>query len=380
LASSTTDGSYDDVVVGAGIVGLAHAYHLGRRGRRVLVIERHSRPQGASVRNFGMLWPIGQPAGDLRLLALYSRTMWLDVLTEAGIWHDKSGSLHVAYADDEARVLAEFADEACRGGFPCKLLDPPAALKLCPRLKPDGLQLALWSPNETCVDPRATLAQLPRWLERNLNVSFTFDTLVTGCRPQRVAAGVRRWETEQVWVCSGDELQTLFGAELQRLGLIRCKLQMMRSEPVAWRLGPILAAALALPSHKSFANCAGLPALTSRLEAEFPNHMRSGIRVMVSQDGPGELVIGDSHEYGAAIEPFDKPSIEALTLEYLNRFLDVPELRLKYRWHGLYVKHPSDPYVILNPEDGVTVVTALGGHGLTMSFGVAERVVQQTLG
>jgi D-hydroxyproline dehydrogenase subunit beta len=123
-----------------------------------------------------------------------------------------------------------------------------------------------------------------------------------------------------------------------------------------------------------------LPALTSRLEAEFPNHVRSGIRVMVSQDGPGELVIGDSHEYGAAIEPFDKPSIEALMLEYLNRFLDVPELRLKCRWHGLYVKHPSDPYVILNPEDGVTVVTALGGHGMTMSFGVAERVVQQTLG
>ena len=121
-----TGGSYDDVVIGAGIVGLAHAYHLARRGRRVLVIERHPRAQGASVRNFGMLWPIGQPNGDLRLLALYSRTIWLDVLTEAGIWHDKSGSLHVAYADDEARVLTEFAQDACRGGFPCKLLDPPA--------------------------------------------------------------------------------------------------------------------------------------------------------------------------------------------------------------------------------------------------------------
>ena len=118
-----TGGSYDDVVIGAGIVGLAHAYHLARRGRRVLVIERHPRAQGASVRNFGMLWPIGQPNGDLRLLALYSRTIWLDVLTEAGIWHDKSGSLHVAYADDEARVLTEFAQDACRGGFPCKLLE-----------------------------------------------------------------------------------------------------------------------------------------------------------------------------------------------------------------------------------------------------------------
>ena len=113
--------------------------------------------KGASVRNFGMLWPIGQPNGDLRLLALYSRTIWLDVLTEAGIWHDKSGSLHVAYADDEARVLTGFAQDACRGGFPCKLLDPPAALKLCTRLKLEGLQAALWSPNETCIDPRATL-------------------------------------------------------------------------------------------------------------------------------------------------------------------------------------------------------------------------------
>ena len=71
---------------------------------------------------------------------------------------------------------------------------------------------------------------------------------------------------------------------------------------------------------------------------------------------------------------------ENLILDSVQRFLDLPELRLKSRWHGLYVKHPSEPYVVVNPEEGVAVVTALGGHGMTMSFGVAERVVQQTLG
>jgi glycine/D-amino acid oxidase-like deaminating enzyme len=32
--------NYDLIVVGAGIVGLAHAYAAARRGRSVLVIER----------------------------------------------------------------------------------------------------------------------------------------------------------------------------------------------------------------------------------------------------------------------------------------------------------------------------------------------------
>ncbi len=33
--------NYDDGVVGAGIIGLAHAYALARRGRKVAVFERN---------------------------------------------------------------------------------------------------------------------------------------------------------------------------------------------------------------------------------------------------------------------------------------------------------------------------------------------------
>src|SRR5215475_9957790 len=100
--------AYDIAVVGAGILGLAHAYHLARRGLRVIVFERHRRASGASVRNFGMIWPIGQPAGPMYQLARRSREIWLGVLTASRLWHRPCGSLHLAYHEDEAEVLREF--------------------------------------------------------------------------------------------------------------------------------------------------------------------------------------------------------------------------------------------------------------------------------
>src|SRR5262245_12594233 len=99
---------FDDAVVGAGIMGMAHAYALAKRGRRVIVFERNARAMGASARNFGMLWPIGQPAGLPRRVAMRSREIWLDVLSASGLWHDRSGSLHLAYHELETAVLREF--------------------------------------------------------------------------------------------------------------------------------------------------------------------------------------------------------------------------------------------------------------------------------
>ena len=44
------------VIVGGGVLGTWHALELGRAGFAVTHIEAEAAPQGASVRNFGLIW------------------------------------------------------------------------------------------------------------------------------------------------------------------------------------------------------------------------------------------------------------------------------------------------------------------------------------
>jgi len=373
---------YDAAVVGAGVIGLAHAYHLAMRGLRVLVLERHARAQGASVRNFGMLWPIGQPAGDLYRLARRSIDIWRDVLTASGIWHAAEGSLHVAYHDDEAQVLREFAEQAALEQRGCEMLSSTQVLARFPAVVAKGLRGGLFSPTEVTIDPRLTIAALPDWLARAHNVEFAFNTHVIGYEKPRITTLQGEFRADRLLVCTGADFREIAPDAFASCGFIACKLQMMRSQTFGndFRLGALLAAGLTLRHYKAFARCPSLPALEKRLFAEYPEHTRLGIHVMASQNGAGEIAIGDSHEYGDAIDPFDKPAIDALILDYLRSFVNIPDLRIASRWHGIYVKHPTEPFVVARPRAGLTAIAGVGGMGMTLSFGLAERVVTEELG
>ena len=304
----------DVAIVGGGIVGLrtpGPPLAAVCRWRCSSGIRRRAR---ASVRNFGMVWPIGQPPGLLHQRALRSRERWLELGAKAGLWVSPCGSLHLAYEADELAVLEEFAARAPGWGFDCRLLTLSQTRERSPAVEPKGLLGALYSPVECCVDPRQAIARLPGFLAETYGVQLNFGTTVRAVEPPRLhTSDGRMWLAGRILVCSGTDFETLFPEVFAAAGLRRCKLHMMRTvpQPGGWRLGPHIAGGLTLCHYAAFRDCPSLPRLQQRIAEQMPDFVRFGIHVMASQNHLGEVVIGDSHEYDADISLFDKTQIDA---------------------------------------------------------------------
>ncbi len=367
----------DVAIVGAGIVGLAHALAAAKRGLSVVVLERNPAAVGASIRNFGMVWPIGQPDGLLYERALKSREIWLEVAAKAGIAIDPCGSLHAAYRPDELAVLEEFVETSHHHQSEVQLLTPAQVAAKSPAVLQEGLLAGLWSTTEAIVDPREAICKLPEFLTQTYGVTFQFGRAVTEIAPPKLVAGGETWTAERIFVCSGAEFETLYPEIYSAIEITKVKLQMLRTvpQPNGYRIGATLCGGLTLTHYSSFAHCPSLSALKTRIEAETPQFPQWGIHVMMSQNASGELIIGDSHEYGLNPEPFDQSLINQYILDYLNQFVQVPDLTIAATWHGVYAKCPGQTELVTHPEPGVTIVNALSGAGMTLSFGLAEAVL-----
>lgn len=355
---------------------MAHALLAARRGHSVSLFERGPAATGASIRNFGMIWPIGQPAGEMRKMALRSRELWVDVLRSAQLGYLATGSLHVAYRDDEAEVLREFAEIGPAAGYDCQWLSPRQVLERSAAVRPDGLKGGLWSALELTVDPRSIVSRLPDTL-RSLGVTIHFETSVHAIDLPRVETSRGSYQADVALVCSGDDFEALYPEVLGASGLTRCKLQMMRTaaQPDGWQLGPALAAGLTLRFYKAFQICSTLTKLKERILDEKPEYERYLIHVLVSQTADGAITLGDSHEYGQSVNIFNKTAIDDLILGEARTFLVLPDFRIAERWHGVYSTHPERPYFEAEPAAGVRIITGLGGSGMTLSFGLADRTL-----
>ncbi|MEA5538056.1 MAG: TIGR03364 family FAD-dependent oxidoreductase [Limnoraphis robusta] len=364
--------STEVAIVGAGIVGLAHALAAAKRGLKVVVFERNQQAVGASIRNFGMIWPIGQPQGLLLNRALKSREIWLEIADKAGLKTDCCGSLHTAYRQDELAVLEEFI--ATTNLDTVALLTPEDTIQKSSAVQTEGLLGTLWSSTEVIVDPREAIGKIPAFLSAEYGVEFRWGTVVTEINYPQFIAGGKTWKADQIFVCSGRDFETLYPHIYAESGMTKVKLQMMRTapQPHQFKIGTSLCGGLTLTHYAAFSHCHSLTALKDRIQSETPYFPQWGIHVMVSQNSQGELTIGDSHEYGLNPDPFNKAEINQYILDYLKTFVQVPSFEIAETWNGVYAKIPGKTEFIAQAETGVTLVNALSGAGMTLSFGLAE--------
>jgi FAD dependent oxidoreductase TIGR03364 len=365
------------IVIGAGIVGLATARALAIRGYKVTVFERNERAVGASIRNFGMVWPIGQATGPLYERAMLSRSVWKQICTEARIWHDEVGSLHLAYQQDELQAVTEYVEANCQIRD-CTVLTAKQSLQKSPAVNPAGLKGALWSGEEMIIEPRVAVGQVALYLAEKYDIEFYWNTAINNVDHPKVMSGNRNWEADEIFVCSGADFETLYPELFAATDITKCKLQMMRlvSQPQEWRIGPALCGGLSLIHYPGFKAVASLPALRKRYEERYAPYLEWGIHVMVSQNGSGELTIGDSHEYGLVHDPFDKQFINNLITAYLQTFAKFKDWELLQSWHGIYPKMTNaETELIIEQAQGVTIINGLGGNGMTLSFGLCEEYI-----
>jgi FAD dependent oxidoreductase TIGR03364 len=357
-------------IIGAGIVGLAHAWASSLRGDAVTVYERDTQANGASVRNFGLGLVLGQPEGELVELAQQTRALWLAFFAETGCWHKAEGSLVVARSATELRVLEAF--QAVRG--------EQYGTRLLSRAEIAAQQLAgvggLFSRAEIAMDARQTIAVLTRWLAEKHGVVFEFGVLVHEIDLPHLSTSRGPRAADEVVLCSGHDVQSLYPQHFSALGIRRCALQMQRVAHPGMTLGPTLMTGLSTLHYGAFTGCAALTeplaALRHEVAQQQPALLEHGIHLIVQQVGnDGDLIIGDSHVIGETLLPFNDEAVDTLILELAQQLLQRP-LQVRERWQGIYASGRR-AVEVLHPAQHVQAVVITSGIGMSIAFALARR-------
>ena len=165
------------VVIGAGVVGLASAVAIARRGAPVCVIERHPRPGlETSTHNSGVIHAgLYYPADSLKArLCVEGRDRLYRFCVEKNVPHIKCGKLVVAQKEESAaleRVLAH----TTANGVTVTHVDREFVKNREPHV---AAEEALWSPETGWLDAEAYVRALDAELARHDGAVLTGTSVV----------------------------------------------------------------------------------------------------------------------------------------------------------------------------------------------------------
>jgi FAD dependent oxidoreductase TIGR03364 len=365
--------TFDLAVVGAGVLGLVHAYTAARLGKRVVVIERNPRADGASIRNFGFITVTGQERGESWRLARRTRDVWAAVAREAGVRLEHHGLYLTARSPEAISVIEAFL--ATEMGEGCRLLTASEFRKEWDGLGSADLKGALYSPHELRVESRTAIPALAAWLKDACGVVFHNETVVLDVAPPRITTSRGVVEAGSVVVCPGDDFVTLYPEQIASYALKKCRLSMLKLAFPGFALPGALMSDLSLTRYRGYSCLPEAHALETKLRSEQASHFENGVHLIVAQGADGGLIVGDSHHYDRLPEPFAPAEAERDILDEYARATGRKAPPVLERWTGIYAVAEDRTYLIGAPQPDVRLVIVTSGTGASTGFGIAEKVI-----
>nr|WP_226858774.1 FAD-dependent oxidoreductase [Diaphorobacter aerolatus] len=230
-------------------------------------------------------------------------------------------------------------------------------------------------PHELRIESRTAIPRLAAWLQESKGVDFRFGEAVTAIETPRVRTTCGEYFAERVAVCTNASPGGLFAPVWEEHGVRQCQLQMLRVRPQpGFELQGSVMGDLSLIRYEGYAALSASQALKVQLQQEEAASLEHGIHLIVVQSADGTLVVGDSHHYGAAMQPFASDEVDALILRHLRETLHLTQAQVVERWVGQYPSSSAVPCIVHAPSDSVRAVTVTGGSGASTALGLAEEV------
>ena len=107
---------------------------------------------------------------------------------------------------------------------------------------------------------------------------------------------------------------------------------MLRTASPGFALPGTVMSDLSLVRYAGFADLPEAGALRRRLEAEQREYLRHGIHLIIAQGSDGSLVVGDSHHYGTAVEPFADEGVHGLLFDEYRAVTGHAPPAVRERW------------------------------------------------